>query len=149
MKETAYSIITTLTLGLLIAIVGFLVVIMVYPFHPATFYRPVIHTPIVSPGDLFHFDMVLDKHTDISPNIQRTLVCGDKENIIVLETAIGTSRTGDKRVRSIRVEIPKKVDIGDCQILTHISYSYFGGFRNVIYDIWTDKFSVVPSKDKK
>jgi hypothetical protein len=142
MRERLSEIAIFVSLGLFIGIISFLIVITFWPFNPATFYKPVIHTPIVAPGGLFNYDMILDKHTAISPAIQRTLVCGKDENIIVLENAIGTTKTGNRRVRNITVEIPKGVSPNYCRILTHVSYPYFGGLRKVEHEIWTDWFKV-------
>jgi hypothetical protein len=143
MKDKLYSLVMGATLFCILGIVAFFIVVTWWPFNPAKFYPPIIHTPIVERGELFHYDMVLDKYTEISPRIQRTLVCGKDENIIVLENAVGTSKTGNKRVRSIHVEIPKNAPADKvCQVLTHIEYPYFGGLRNVKYDVWSGYFEV-------
>jgi hypothetical protein len=133
--------------GLMVIIVGFiilLVIVMWYPFKPAFFYKPITHTPIVKRGDLVHYTITLDKFSDISPAIQRTLECGKDDVIIVLENAVGTTVPGSKRTRSIKVEIPKSVPPNRiCKVLTHVEYPYFGGLRKVKYDIYTDPFEIV------
>jgi hypothetical protein len=130
-----------ITLGIVVAIFMF---IAWYPFVPAKFYKPVILTPVVHRGDIFTYDIILDKYTKIAPTIQRSLVCGKDENIIILENAIGTSKIGDKRIRRISVEIPRSSPVNKlCRVGTHIEYPYFGGLRKIPYDIWTDYFEVL------
>jgi hypothetical protein len=130
-----------ITLGVVVAIFLF---ISWYPFTPAKFYKPVIITPVVKRGELFTYDIIVDKYTNISPRIQRSLVCGQEDNIIILENAVGTSKTGNRRVRRISVEIPKSTPIHKmCRVDTHIEYPYFGGLRTITYDVWTDYFQVV------
>lgn len=140
--KTLFSSALIILIMIIMATLG-LIFIAWYPFNPAKFYKPVVHTPVVHKGEIFSYDIILDKYTEISPTIQRSLVCGKDENMIILENAIGTSKTGMGRVRPISVEIPKSTPPNkQCRVLTHIEYPYFGGLRIVKYDIWTDFFEV-------
>ena len=123
----------------------FIVLIAVWPYDPVTYNYIQMETPFVKSGDVVIYKLWMDKKTNLTPIVTRTLQNMDsKEDQISVTGTVGMARIGDPYKR-IYVGVPSWIKPGRYIVRNVVTYPYWGGNVPVSRDYRTGYFTVIPN----